>query len=159
MIMNLKSTPFLVLFVVLGAVGVSVAYAQLGDVLIQGNLTVTGDGQIDGDFTCDGCIDLQDLEDLSFPNIYRKFESYELGVGDDEFQTLTESCDAGDILLNGGFQTSGGISDLTVYGSHQAPNAAGDNIAASNTWVVSAKDVGDPGGGVFVYVTCLNTNP
>jgi len=39
--LNLKSTPFLVLFGVLAVVGVGVAYA-VGEVIIQGNLTVTG---------------------------------------------------------------------------------------------------------------------
>ena len=145
----------MVIFIVLVASGIGVAYA-VGNVIIDGNLTVTGDGQIDGDFTCDGCIDLQDLEDLSFPNTYRKTEGYTLGAGESAFQTLTESCDAGDILLNGGFQTSSGVDDLNVYGSHQSPNNVGDNLAAINTWVVSAEDIGDPGGFIIVYVTCLN---
>ncbi len=58
--MNLKSTPFLVLFIVLVASGIGVAYA-VGNVIIDGNMTVTGDTQVDGNLNVDGTITNADL--------------------------------------------------------------------------------------------------
>jgi len=55
MVMNFKSTPFLVLFIILGAVGITAAYGAVtlvGDLIVQG--TVTADNYFDNGNTQTG---------------------------------------------------------------------------------------------------------
>ena len=51
--MNLTKTPYLVLFIILGAIGVSTATAMVM-VTVAGNFTVTGDSFLQGNVDVDG---------------------------------------------------------------------------------------------------------
>jgi len=168
MIMNLKSTPFLALVFVLMASGIGVAYA-VGNVLVDGNFTVTGNSNLDGDvtlqggFDCDRCIDLEDLAFLvNFPDVYVKQEAFNVPSGaNGQTDNASLSCDDADLLLNGGYGTSGGSNKLDVYQSRPGTLSTPDGIEALNSWIVSARALpGDTAGGIFIiFVTCLNQNP
>jgi len=56
------STPYLVLFIILGAIGVTAASAVV--LVTIDNLKVTGDADVDGDLNVDGTLSGQTIEDL-----------------------------------------------------------------------------------------------
>ena len=171
MIMNLKSTPSLALLSVLVVSGIGAAYA-VGNVFVDGNFTVSGmsdlmgDVTLQGGFDCDRCVDLEDLEFLDFPDVYVKQEFFNVPSGANE-QTDGASlrCDGDDLLLNGGYGTSGGTNRLDVYLSQPQSTPSADPMddrrEPFNAWVVSARALpGDTAGGIFIiFVTCLNQDP
>ena len=51
--MNLTKTPYLILFIVLGAAGISAAYA-VGTITLAGNVAIEGDTKMEGNLKLDG---------------------------------------------------------------------------------------------------------
>jgi len=132
--------------------------ADIGlNTITKGHLT---DNSVNTGKILDGTITLEDLADLSFPDIYIKREIYSIDPGGSN-SFATESCDQGDMLLNGGVRTSGGSNQLEIFSSYPAPTTEGsDNLVATNMWVGGARNLANSGSGIIiVHVTCWNTNP
>ena len=67
---RLTSTPYLVLFIILGAVGITTAYA-LATITLAGDVNITGNTDIDGNLNVDGTItgDGTGKQDFAFVSV------------------------------------------------------------------------------------------
>lgn len=167
---NLTRTPYLVLFIVLGAVGVSVAYA-VGNVIIEGNMTVTGDTELDGkllDSNDDAGNAGQVLSstetgidwiDTTGATIQRENSVFlpERGGGipNRDIKTVAVNCQAGEIVTGGGWSLSDAINPTANV--DRAKVFFSENRKVGNGWQITGfnEENNDQGVTLTVYAECL----
>jgi len=174
---RLTSTPFLVLFVLLAAVGVGTAYAVA--LVTIDNLKVTGDTELDGKLidtnneagtsgqvlsSIETGIDWIDVAGgpqgatgmtgmTGLMNTYFKVTPGSAGAGASS-GFVSATCDSGDKVTGGGFFTSS-PSDVQMIRS-QPSGSVGTTPTA---WVVEGLNEGTTTASVNAYVICADITP
>jgi len=127
--MNLTKTPYLVLFVILGGIGITTAFA-MGNLIFEGNSTFTGTAQFDSDVNIDGILSGQSIEDLQL-----------------QVAILT-SCDPNNNLMI----TANELSDTLPFLSSLSIVAAQSLIAQSESIVSSNSNTEIDTSGEFTFL-------